>query len=778
MMVAFFTHLLAKGTKDPERPDPRCTLLAHTMETVHTAEGIVGVAGERALLSLGLPGDDWRARLRRAAALAAFLHDLGKANDHFQQMLRLPRGSSGFEQAHRHELLSLWLAGADGPLGGWLFAGADDVVQAAVLCAVGGHHLKFADDSALAYGDRARQPLTLLGDHLDFARTLSAGSTHLSLGAPPDIGRTVFDNYDHQLQNVCRPSLSWLRRTFRESGREEWRRFVGAVKAMVLSADIIASAIVRHRPMREQPDGVGGLAATLTATCTSADLRAVASKRLGGHEARPFQRATAASSEAVTLVRAGCGTGKTVAAYLWASRQGAGRKLFVCYPTTGTATEGFRDYVADEAIDAILFHGRAEVDLEFMQSGEPRDDDPAKDMAEQWAAHKALRLWPEPIVICTADTVLGLMQNYRGGLIAFPAIAGGAFVFDEIHQYDDRMFSALHRFIAEFRGAPVLLMTASLQGHRLELLQDAVHIRGGALAVVAGPKDLEVGQRYTLHLGARDAAVAKTEHTLSHGGKVLWVCNTVDAAIIAAGSFSGAGALTSVTPLVYHSHFRYEDRARRHREVVNVFDVGKNPGAALAITTQVCEVSLDLSADLLVSEIAPVPSMIQRLGRLNRRFNPDEPGTRAAIFLEPGSHLPYTPDVVDLGRKWLDRLGDQPCSQRDLAEAFEVLAVPQAGTVPVEHAWLDTLPYALPAPLRELDPSILIVLAHEAHACRDERGSPISNEIVRRSIPMNLGRVASEFTCWSRIGMAFVPPAERVRYSKERGAQWVQGGGR
>src|SRR5206468_4565028 len=75
---------------------------------------------------------------------------------------------------------------------------------------------------------------------------------------------------------------------------------------------------------------------------------------------------------------------------------------------------------------------------------------------------ESLESWSTPIVACTVDTVLGLVQNNRRGLFAWPALVQSAFVFDEIHAYDNRLFGALLRFLRDLPGLPVLLMTASL----------------------------------------------------------------------------------------------------------------------------------------------------------------------------------------------------------------------------------------------------------------------------------------------------------------------------
>ena len=89
-----------------------------------------------------------------------------------------------------------------------------------------------------------------------------------------------------------------------------------------------------------------------------------------------------------------------------------------------------------------------------------------------------------------------------------------------------------------------------------------------------------------------------------------------------------------------------------------------------AICSQVAEMSLDLSADLLVTDMAPVPAMIQRLGRLNRRANEGDP-TKPFVVIEPDNYLPYTPEDLELAQAWLTRLPKDGISQRDLSQAWE-----------------------------------------------------------------------------------------------------------
>src|SRR5690606_23440341 len=121
----------------------------------------------------------------------------------------------------------------------------------------------------------------------------------------------------------------------------------------------------------------------------------------------------------------------------------------------------------------------------------------------------------------------------------------------------------------------------------------------------------------------------------------------------------------------------------------------------VAICTQVAEMSLDLSASLLVTDLAPVPALIQRLGRLNRRATPPQEGkkppkTMPFVVVEPltddgaSFHLPYTPADFELARKWLERLPSDQISQRHLAQTWESLpTVAERRPAMVPCAWLD-----------------------------------------------------------------------------------------
>jgi CRISPR-associated endonuclease/helicase Cas3 len=456
------------------------------------------------------------------------------------------------------------------------------------------------------------------------------------------------------------------------------------------------------------------------------------------------------------LARAGCGSGKTAAAYQWAADQHVGRQLWVTYPTTGTATEGFRDYIDGNDVTGRpdvagrLDHSRAKVDLELFGLSDGAEGTRERDRLD------ALGAWGCDVVTCTVDTVLGLIQNQRKGLYAWPGLAHAAVVFDEVHAYDEQLFGALLRFLEALPGIPALLMTASLPEQRLFALRTLCQrVHGLPLREIAGPCDLEALPRYRIRAAVE--AWQDVEACLQEGGKVLWVSNTVNRCV---GLLDHVG---SQLARVYHSRFKYVDRIRRHADVIDAF---RADGPALAVTTQVAEMSLDLSADLLVTDTAPIPAMIQRLGRLNRRSTPQRPIAPRPCIVLPFEGRPYESLAIAATRAWLERLGDGELSQRSLVDAWT-----QSSTTPVApivSAWIDGGFSTEVAALREGSPGITVVLPEDAEAVRSGDRSPI--EVA---IPMNPPPgPANAWRDWPTARFYPVPPRELITYDPLRGAQW------
>ncbi len=184
-------------------------------------------------------------------------------------------------------------------------------------------------------------------------------------------------------------------------------------------------------------------------------------------------------------------------------------------------------------------------------------------------------------------------------------------------------------------------MTASLPNARLAALHDCLRrAKREPMAEIGGPHELQALPRYCREEMPIDLAL-RVRQEVAAGGKVLWVSNTVDRAMAAADS------VRDLRPAIYHSRFKYCDRVRQHRAVIDSFAA---VASAVACSTQVAEMSLDLSATLVVTELAPVAALIQRLGRLNRRAKQGS-STQPFILIDVGdNYWPYTPAELESAR--------------------------------------------------------------------------------------------------------------------------------
>jgi CRISPR-associated endonuclease/helicase Cas3 len=726
------------------------SLPEHTEAVLRAAEAFLDAASQAALRQFGL--EHHAQELPEALRRATVLHDLGKASEPFQRVLRCQLTADRLPVPH--ELVSVWLATTDPRLSNWLFSGTSSLAKIAALAAVSGHHFRIEQvrvDVRPGSGRRVR----ILAGHPDVAATLRLLED--VLGPVPVLEDRHLDLLAPGAGGIEQALLE-LQGCWQRFGADA-RRFVAVVKAMLAAAD-------------GQGSGWHGLAAervrsALQRGLTAKELdkvieRALTDQRGSRVQPRDFQQTAAGARKRVVLIEAGCGAGKTAAAYLWARQVAVGRRLFVCYPTTGTATEGFRGSLhqvfAPQEDPALLLHSRVVVDLAELDQGADLD---ALDAADRdWA----LDTWVRPLVVCTADQVLGLVQNYRRPVYAVPVLALAAFVFDEIHLYDERMFGSLQRFLEAVPGAHVLLMTATLQPERRRAIQDML---GNELEYVPGPRELEELPRYQLLEAEEDRAWAAVAEAVGCGQPVLWIVNTVDRAVAIAERARRAFPDAIVLP--YHSRFRYRDGARRRREL---FDAFKRRGAVIAVTTQVCEVSLNLSADLMVTELCPVTSLIQRLGRLNRWARSGDP-PRDALVIPPPRPEPYAPEALGQTTEWLRQHLNHYVSQADLSRSMP------AGPMParVVSAWLDGGAFTAPAPLREPGFTVEIVREEDVKAewleARRKWTPAEAAELQARSIPMLYQPVRDELPGWRRLRRYFVAPCGRVTYDKWSGARWT-----
>src|SRR5437763_14627776 len=111
--------LWAKSKRHDEAELPSMRLSGHLADVLEAATRVLDATGDDQLRALGLDPDQYRDRLRQCVRLAAAVHDIGKANDHFQGMIRGVRDVRQNPQGLRHEWVSVLILQA---LKDWLLS--------------------------------------------------------------------------------------------------------------------------------------------------------------------------------------------------------------------------------------------------------------------------------------------------------------------------------------------------------------------------------------------------------------------------------------------------------------------------------------------------------------------------------------------------------------------------------------------------------------------------------------------------------------------------------
>lgn len=422
-----------------------------------------------------------------------------------------------------------------------------------------------------------------------------------------------------------------------------------------------------------------------------------------GAEVRPVQEeavrvAREMDPHGLLIVEAPMGEGKTeaalAAAEILAARTGAGGCM-LALPTRATGDAMFQrllDWLdrlpSDGPRSVFLAHAKAAlndawsglarrssrtiaaVDLdgsdEIGHAGAPDRRRPAELQAHQWLRGRKKGLLAS-FAVGTIDQVLFGSLKSRHLALRHLALAGKVVVIDEVHAYDAYMSTYLERvleWLAAYR-VPVVLLSATLPAARRRALAEAyaghpvpeadTHPEAYPLLTAVAPTGTTLVGRPEAASGRRtDIQVQpvnddltlltdRLENELRDGGCALVVRNTVDRVQEAAKRLRERFGEDRVT--VAHSRFVAADRARKDAELLNRFGPkGKRPeGAHVVVASQVVEQSLDLDFDLLVTDLAPVDLMLQRMGRLHRHQRSRPPRLRTARCLVTGTDWAQNP---------------------------------------------------------------------------------------------------------------------------------------
>lgn len=313
---------------------------------------------------------------------------------------------------------------------------------------------------------------------------------------------------------------------------------------------------------------------------------------------------------------------------------------------------------------AHLAHGQAALNEFYTPTtvtpGEVCDDDHATEglSPQTWfqGRHRALLA---PVTVGTQDQVLAAGLRHKYVTVRHAGLANKHLVLDEVHTYDpyqQRLLVGLLEWLGAYKCRATLL-SATLPRTRVHELVRA-YLKGWHGDISAARLDelceqipdpfpypsvttasdivavslTDPWRRFRLHVDSHlipaethndvESYTAAVGDVVRHiraeqpHSRIAVMLNTVDRAIRVYRALADDPAHGQT--VVLHSRMAATQRGHHTRRLEQLVGKDAVAGPMLAVTTQVAEASLDLDFDVLVTDLAPIASLIQRSGRLWR----------------------------------------------------------------------------------------------------------------------------------------------------------------
>jgi CRISPR-associated endonuclease/helicase Cas3 len=231
-------------------------------------------------------------------------------------------------------------------------------------------------------------------------------------------------------------------------------------------------------------------------------------------------------------------------------------------------------------------------------------------------------------------------------------LKGADVILDEIHTYADWAGAMVREIVKALirLQCRIHVGTATIPS---VLYKQLLELLGGSESVYEYKLDNKQLDSFNRHIVFKESDdIERIRQIISEAfvnkERILMVHNTVSRAQESYTRWKNV--FPAIPVMLIHSRFRRKDRIRLEETLKQDFDNRSKPefGPCLVISTQVVEVSLDISFDRMITDCAPLDALIQRFGRVNRARNESTIGKFKPVHvIEPsGVVLPYKMDIL------------------------------------------------------------------------------------------------------------------------------------
>ena len=264
-------------------------------------------------------------------------------------------------------------------------------------------------------------------------------------------------------------------------------------------------------------------------------------------------------------------------------------------------------------------------------------------------------------------------------------VKGCDIILDEIHTYSDYSKSMVLEIVKTLLrlNCRIHIGTATMPS---VLYNELITILGGKDKVYEVKLSDEILNSFNRHriykINDEDDIYNILEESFGNNEKVLVIYNTIKQAQDAFKTFSERHP--DIPMMLIHSRYRRGDRVELEFRLKREFngdgsnEFGNGLCPCLVVSTQVVEVSLDISFDTMITQCAPLDSLIQRFGRVNRKRSKDTLGKYKPIHvIAPlDKALPYKMEVLKRSFEQLPDNGEilyEPSLQEKIDKVYPVI---------------------------------------------------------------------------------------------------------
>lgn len=528
----------------------------------------------------------------RTALLGAWLHDIGKTSPVFQKTLK-PTFRPSPHFVFRHEVASLFFLSLVEP--DW---------RGAVIEMVAAHHKSaYKDIRELGLLDLDESMEDAFGTHAqDFGLWCPAALdilAALGMDVHPISLDEAMDNYDAAVAHCQSRPLGW-----------------SAWKGLLMAADHMASAMEWKQEMPTDKIFV------------KPDLHFYNRR----NALYPLSLVGADDPRTHTIVCAPTGAGKTD----FLLRRCRSRVFYTLpYQASINAMyDRIRHDLSDTNAQVCLLHAASSLKV---TNGKVEE-------------RIMQRMVGASVKVMTPHQMASVVYGIKGYEAMALDLRGCDVILDEIHTYSDTIQAIVLRIIDILvsLGCRVHVGTATMPSL---LYNEIVRRLGGPGKVYEVSLDMATLESFDRHvvykLRTGDDIFPTLDKMVARGQKVLLVCNQVRRAQQLYEHV--AERYGDIPAMLIHSRFRRDDRGGLERRLTNDFNTRK--GVCIVVSTQVVEVSLDISFDAMITECAPIDALVQRFGRVNRKRTKETIGHYKPVYvIEPPvdekESCPYSPDLL------------------------------------------------------------------------------------------------------------------------------------